>query len=74
MRAAVLCPSLPFASRMNILQSFDQSLFELLIATDDFLEKDSQEQDEEEEKEEHVADKQQKKSKFKVRMMHFNRI
>lgn len=68
MRAAVLCPSLPFSSRMNILQSFNQSLFELLIATDEFLEKEGEDDDDEkyveEEKEEPFS--RRRKPKFKV--------
>lgn len=69
MRATVLCPSLPFASRMNIITSFDQSLFEVLIATDGFMEKEiaddhedpDRENSENEEKGEDASDSEEEK-------------
>ena len=38
--AGVLCSEMPYQSRQNVIQSFNQSLLELLIATDHAVDKD----------------------------------
>ncbi|KAF8822938.1 DEAD/DEAH box helicase domain-containing protein [Cardiosporidium cionae] len=40
--STVLCPTLPFISRQTILQSFNQSVFEILIVTEETTEWDEQ--------------------------------